>query len=36
LLLGVERIDAEVTRKTLSVLLKYQQDIEKVSRSSLL
>jgi MoxR-like ATPase len=36
LLLGVERIDAEVTRKTLSLLLKYQQDIEKVSRSSLL
>ncbi len=34
--LGVERIDAEVTRKTLSSLLKYQQDIERVSRSSLL
>ena len=31
LLLGVERIDATVTRKTLSVLLKYQPDIEKVS-----
>ena len=36
LLLGVGRIDAEVTRRTLSLLLKYQQDIEKVSRSSLL
>jgi MoxR-like ATPase len=36
LLLGIERIDAEVTRRTLSLLLKYQQDIEKVSRSSLL
>ena len=35
-LLGVGRIDAEVTRKTLALLLKYQQDIEKVSRSSLL
>src|SRR3989442_780503 len=34
--LGVDRIDAEVTRKTLALLLKYQQDIEKVSRSSLL
>jgi len=34
--LGVERIDAEVTRKTLSSLLKYQQDIERVSRSPLL
>jgi MoxR-like ATPase len=31
LLLGVERIDATVTRKTLAVLLKYQPDIEKVS-----
>lgn len=31
LLLGVRRIDATVTRKTLSVLLKYQPDIEKVS-----
>lgn len=31
LLLGVERIDATMTRKTLSVLLKYQPDIEKVS-----
>jgi len=35
-LLGVGRIDAEVTRKTLALLLKYQQDIEKVGRSSLL
>ena len=35
-LLGVERIDAEVTRKTLALLLKYQQDIEKVGRSSFL
>jgi len=35
-LLGVDRIDAEVTRKTLALLLKYQQDIEKVSRSSFL
>ena len=35
LLLGVERIDSEVTRKTLSLLLKYQQDIEKVGRSPL-
>jgi len=35
-LLGVDRIDAEVTRKTLALLLKYQQDIEKVGRSSLL
>ncbi len=35
LLLGVERIDAEVTRKTLSLLLKYQQDIDKVGRSPL-
>jgi MoxR-like ATPase len=31
LLLGVDRIDANVTRKTLAVLLKYQPDIEKVS-----
>lgn len=30
LVLGVERIDAEVTRNTLSVLLKYQQDVDKV------
>ena|SRR5437867_1140630 len=35
-LLGVDRIDAEVTRKTLALLLKYQQDIEKVGRSSFL
>jgi len=35
-LLGVERIDAEVTRKTLALLLKYQQDIETVRRSSVL
>ena len=34
--LGVDRIDAEVTRKTLALLLKYQQDIEKVGRSSFL
>src|SRR6266478_2848952 len=31
LLLGVEKIDAEVTKKTLSLLLKYQQDIERAS-----
>ena len=30
LLLGVDRVDGEVTRDTLSLLLKYQQDIEKV------
>jgi len=30
-LLGVDRIDAEVTRKTLALLLKYQQDIDKVN-----
>jgi len=35
LLLGVERIDSDVTRKTLALLLKYQQDIDKVSRSPL-
>ena len=35
-LLGVDRIDAEVTRKTLALLLKYQQDIETVRRSSVL
>jgi MoxR-like ATPase len=29
LLLGVERIDADVTRRTLSLLLKYQQDVDK-------
>ncbi|MGH3119199.1 MAG: AAA family ATPase [Gaiellales bacterium] len=30
LLLGVDRVDGEVTRETLSLLLKYQQDIDKV------
>jgi MoxR-like ATPase len=30
LLLGVERVDGDVARSTLSILLKYQQDIEKV------
>jgi MoxR-like ATPase len=30
LLLGVGRLDTEATRDTLSVLLKYQQDLEKV------
>jgi len=30
LLLGVGRLDTEATRETLSVLLKYQQDLEKV------
>ena len=30
LLLGVERVDAAVTRDTLSLLLKYQQDVDKV------
>lgn len=34
LLLGVERIDGDVIRRTLSLLLKYQQDIEKVRQSS--
>jgi MoxR-like ATPase len=32
LILGIDRIDADVTRRTLSLLLKYQQDIEKVRR----
>ena len=32
LLLGVDRLDTEVTRDTLSLLLKFQQDIEKVER----
>jgi len=32
LLLGVDRLDTEVTRDTLSLLLKYQQDMEKVQR----
>jgi MoxR-like ATPase len=31
LLLGVETVDAEATRRTLSILLKYQQDIERAS-----
>ena len=35
LLLGVDRVDADATRKTLSLLLKYQQDIDKVSHSPL-
>ncbi len=35
LLLGVDRVDADVTRKTLSLLLKHQQDIDKVSHSPL-
>jgi MoxR-like ATPase len=30
LLLGVDRLDTEATRDTLSVLLKYQQDLERV------
>jgi MoxR-like ATPase len=30
LLLGVDRVDGEVARDTLSLLLKYQQDIDKV------
>jgi len=30
LLLGLDRVDGDVTRDTLSLLLKYQQDIEKV------
>jgi hypothetical protein len=29
---GADRLDADVTRDTLSVLLKYQQDVEKVQR----
>jgi MoxR-like ATPase len=32
LLLGVDRLDTQVTRDTLSLLLKYQQDIENVER----
>ena len=32
LLLGVDRLDTQATRDTLSLLLKYQQDIEKVQR----
>jgi MoxR-like ATPase len=35
LLLGVETIDGEMIRRTLSILLKYQQDIEKAKQSSL-
>jgi len=31
ILLGVEKIDTAVTRRTLSLLLKYQQDIERVA-----
>ncbi len=30
LLLGADRVDGEVTRDTLSLLLKYQQDIDRV------
>jgi MoxR-like ATPase len=30
LLLGVQRVDGDVARSTLSILLKYQQDIERV------
>ena len=30
LLLGLDRVDGDVTRDTLSLLLKYQQDIDKV------
>jgi MoxR-like ATPase len=32
LLLGVDRLDTKATVDTLSLLLKYQQDIEKVRR----
>jgi MoxR-like ATPase len=32
LLLGVETVDAKATKDTLSLLLKYQQDVEKVQR----
>jgi MoxR-like ATPase len=35
LLLGAERIDAEVTRRTLALLLKYQEDVER-ARAELL
>jgi MoxR-like ATPase len=35
LLLGVDTIDGAVIQKTLAILLKYQQDIEKARRSSL-
>jgi MoxR-like ATPase len=33
LVLGVSRVDAEITRKTLPLLLKYRQDIDKVRES---
>ncbi len=33
LLLGATRVDAEITRKTLALLLKYQQDIQKARES---
>jgi MoxR-like ATPase len=32
LLLGIDHVDGEVTRDTLSVLLKYQQDVETAQR----
>ena len=32
LLLGVDKVDAQATKDTLSLLLKYQQDVEKVQR----
>jgi MoxR-like ATPase len=32
LLLGVDTVDARITKDTLSLLLKYQQDVEKVQR----
>ena len=35
-LLGAERVDGAVLKRTLALLLKYQQDIETVGRSSLL
>jgi MoxR-like ATPase len=35
ILLGADRVDAAVLAKTLTTLLKYQQDIEKVTRSPL-
>jgi MoxR-like ATPase len=34
-LLGVARVDGEVTRRTLALLLKHQHDIDKVSQSPL-
>ena len=36
LLLGVEDLDTQTTRDTLSLLLKYQQDLEKVRRELVL